>query len=381
MAEIQIYGKLHNNTTDGVIAGAEQVYDGTQGLTQGEINAKAMAKADLASPEFTGTPKAPTAAEGTSTEQVATTAFVQQAVAGIATGPLTEGEIDAALAAVVALVKVGSAGLATFCPERALDFSGVRQVEPYAATGYSRADGKVDTELTRVETVAAGEGVLLRSMSGGAAEAYVPVAAGAVAPTEGNMFVGTPEEIGSLPSEDETWDYFILNSNGPNGPGFYLANDKTVGAGKAYLRVANMKPVSVKISSAGASTLYSPKALDFAGVEGLTAYIAKLRDGETWLSPVSDVPAYTGVVLMGAEGEYEIPAIESSDTDVSENKLIGFLEETRLASNDTVTYYGFRILKSTGNLGFAKISEAGMNCPAGKAYLALPTDRGGDGAE
>ena len=101
MAEIQIYGKLHNNTTDGVIAGAEQVYDGTQGLTQGEINAMAMAKADLASPTFTGTPKAPTATEGTSTTQIATTAFVQQAVsvaAGSATA-LTEEEIDEAIGA------------------------------------------------------------------------------------------------------------------------------------------------------------------------------------------------------------------------------------------------------------------------------------------
>ena len=101
MAEIQIYGKLHNNTTDGVIAGAEQVYDDTQGLMQDEINAKAMAKADLASPTFTGVPKAPTASEGTSTTQIATTAFVQAAVsvaAGSATA-LTEEEIDEAIGA------------------------------------------------------------------------------------------------------------------------------------------------------------------------------------------------------------------------------------------------------------------------------------------
>lgn len=38
-------------------------------------------KANLASPTFTGTPKAPTAASGTSTTQIATTEFVQQAVA------------------------------------------------------------------------------------------------------------------------------------------------------------------------------------------------------------------------------------------------------------------------------------------------------------
>ena len=41
------------------------------------------AKAPLASPTFTGTPKAPTAAAGTSSTQIATTAFVMNAIAAI----------------------------------------------------------------------------------------------------------------------------------------------------------------------------------------------------------------------------------------------------------------------------------------------------------
>lgn len=40
------------------------------------------AKANLASPTFTGTPSAPTAASGTNTTQIATTAFVKTAVSG-----------------------------------------------------------------------------------------------------------------------------------------------------------------------------------------------------------------------------------------------------------------------------------------------------------
>jgi hypothetical protein len=39
-------------------------------------------KADLASPTFTGTPAAPTAASGTNTTQIATTAFVSSAISG-----------------------------------------------------------------------------------------------------------------------------------------------------------------------------------------------------------------------------------------------------------------------------------------------------------
>ena len=44
------------------------------------------AKANLASPTFTGTPKAPTAAAGTNTTQIATTAFVSTAIANAQTG-------------------------------------------------------------------------------------------------------------------------------------------------------------------------------------------------------------------------------------------------------------------------------------------------------
>ncbi len=51
------------------------------------VNTALAAKAPLASPTFTGTPKAPTAAAGTSSTQIATTAFVasvvSEAVAGI----------------------------------------------------------------------------------------------------------------------------------------------------------------------------------------------------------------------------------------------------------------------------------------------------------
>lgn len=48
------------------------------------------AKANLASPAFTGTPTAPTAAAGTNTTQIATTAFVATvaAAAGVSRGAL-----------------------------------------------------------------------------------------------------------------------------------------------------------------------------------------------------------------------------------------------------------------------------------------------------
>lgn len=50
------------------------------------ISTMTLSKADKNSPTFTGTPKAPTAAAGTNTTQIATTAFVQSAVAAASTG-------------------------------------------------------------------------------------------------------------------------------------------------------------------------------------------------------------------------------------------------------------------------------------------------------
>ena len=51
-------------------------------------------KADLASPTFTGTPAAPTAAAGTDSTQLATTAFVQAAIAAALAAKITSGTTD-----------------------------------------------------------------------------------------------------------------------------------------------------------------------------------------------------------------------------------------------------------------------------------------------
>lgn len=54
---------------------------------------KDTSKANLASPTFTGTPKAPTAADGTNTTQIATTAFVQTARLTNVAGTPTTGSV------------------------------------------------------------------------------------------------------------------------------------------------------------------------------------------------------------------------------------------------------------------------------------------------
>ena len=79
-------------------------------------------RAALASPTFTGTPKAPTATAGTNTTQIATTAFVNTAVSGKANSSdvYTKTEIDNKLAGAMnykgtkaAVAKLPSSGNAT----------------------------------------------------------------------------------------------------------------------------------------------------------------------------------------------------------------------------------------------------------------------------
>ena len=66
----------------GISEGANQTTS-TNPVQNKAVKAELDKKAQLASPTLTGKPLAPTAAEGTNTTQIATTAFVQNAVSKV----------------------------------------------------------------------------------------------------------------------------------------------------------------------------------------------------------------------------------------------------------------------------------------------------------
>lgn len=68
------------------VARAIELIDADLTSFDSKLSGFELTKANKNSPEFTGTPKAPTAAAGTNTTQVATTAFVQSAVAAASMG-------------------------------------------------------------------------------------------------------------------------------------------------------------------------------------------------------------------------------------------------------------------------------------------------------
>lgn len=132
-------------------------------------------------------------------------------------------------------VSVGTDGLATYCPVFGVDFSSATNIAAYKAA----VEGNM-VMLTMVETVAAGEGVLLRSLKEGeAVEEKLPVIEN-VAKNEGNAFVGLLHDY-TLSEKVDNYTNFVLSKK-DGVIGFYKANDTRIAAGKAYLRVENYNP-------------------------------------------------------------------------------------------------------------------------------------------
>lgn len=76
-----------------------------------QVTVDVSTKANLASPTFTGTPKAPTAASGTSTTQIATTAFVQ---AALLQNVLTTTALEASTSSITSASSNGSNRVGNF---------------------------------------------------------------------------------------------------------------------------------------------------------------------------------------------------------------------------------------------------------------------------
>ena len=126
--------------------------------------------------------------------------------------------------------------------------------------------------------------------------------------------------------------------------------------------------VPATITSAGWATLYTDKALDFSGVSGLTAYTATCSGSTVTLTPVSDVPANTGVVLKGSANTYNIPTTESSSTD--KGHLLG--SASAATAWDAYTGYTLYVLTQASdgvNVEFNPVTSGEI--AAGKAFLKV----------
>ena len=134
---------------------------------------------------------------------------------------------------------------------------------------------------------------------------------------------------------------------------------------------------SVTIGAEGMATFCSTKDLDFTEVDGLSAYTGAGFNRETGvltMLKVTDAPAGTGLVVMGSEGNYEVPVKTSAS--VYGNLLVGVTEETTLSQTDG-GYVNYILGNGSHGVGFYIVSGEGT-LAADKAYLRLPAAVAGE---
>ncbi len=130
--------------------------------------------------------------------------------------------------------------------------------------------------------------------------------------------------------------------------------------------------VAVTIGELGAATFCCEEALDFSGTEEVKAYIVSAfhpATGKVTLTRITDVPAGTGIVLLGNEGTYDIP-LGAGETYVV-NMLVGVTADKVLNKTEGANS-NFILANGENGVGFYAVKD-GSTLAAGKAYLSLPT--------
>jgi len=123
--------------------------------------------------------------------------------------------------------------------------------------------------------------------------------------------------------------------------------------------------VPATVGSDGFATFSAVKAINVDGI--VTAYGAKYDGSKIVLTPVTEIPANTGVIIEAAAGTYTIPAINSVSALGSINELQ--VSDGSVKGNGT-SIYALGKDKTTSKVGFILV-KSGTTIPEGKAYLNI----------
>ena len=125
----------------------------------------------------------------------------------------------------------------------------------------------------------------------------------------------------------------------------------------------------IKISSAEQTTWCSEYDLDFTGsdVKAYTATGYNRTSGTIWLTRVYEVPARTGLLIMGSEGEHKVP--KKSTTSYYANWFVGTLEDITINETDG-EYTNYYLSNGDSGVGFYKVNGS-QSLKAHRAYLPL----------
>ena len=153
----------------------------------------------------------------------------------------------------------------------------------------------------------------------------------------------------------------------------YTDNAVTIVKNAAAMLIAGenldteVSSITKNISAAGYATLCSEHPLVFV-CSGLKAYIATVDSKTVTFTEVTSVPANTGVLLKGTEGDKSI-AVAASSTDVSANQLVGVLTDTPVAAGI------FVLMNGENGVGFYKTTNT-FTVGANTAYLPASVAEG-----
>ena len=119
---------------------------------------------------------------------------------------------------------------------------------------------------------------------------------------------------------------------------------------------------SVSVTNAGYATYCSENALDFTSTSYIKAYVGTKNGDKLTFTPITQVPANTGLLLVYEGGKTEDVPIIASASAVEGNCLVGVNEQTTINSND----YILNVVN--GGAGFYKAGSF-TTLGAHKAYI------------
>lgn len=125
--------------------------------------------------------------------------------------------------------------------------------------------------------------------------------------------------------------------------------------------------VAVTIGTEGIATYSkSGKAIDFTDANIKAYYASAVEKGKVTLTPINQVPEYTGIIVKGEPGTHEIPVIDKIDgLGTNYLKAVGDWDGNITASTDAIYHYSFT---ETATPTFSLVTQD-TEIPAHKAYL------------
>ena len=174
-----------------------------------------------------------------------------------------------------------------------------------------------------------------------------------------NIFVGDEAVSDEVTGSTTNHEFKIADAKQAAGTVYTLKITNANNCQISKIEVFGYEPVTV--SEVGYATYCSANALDFTGA-GVKAYVGTVSGGNLTFTPVTMVPANTGLLLYKEGGAtVNVPVIASADP-VGTNCLTGVNEATTITSEDY-------ILNKVGeNVGFYKAGSF-TSLAAHRAYI------------